>query len=78
MSYPPGRMAGMGQGLGDGEAGDDLVRGMVEVLTSFCARRYGRRSARSRALKAVDCAQRDAGSRAALAGTAGSRGEDER
>jgi putative resolvase len=62
-------MAGMGQGLGDGQAGDDLVRGMVEVLTSFCAGRYGRRSARSRALKAVGCAQRDAGPRVVLAGT---------
>jgi len=61
-------MAGMGQGLGDGEAGD-LVRGMVEVLTSFCARRYGRRSARSRALKAVGSAQRDAGPRVVFAGT---------
>jgi putative resolvase len=69
MSYPPDRMAGMGQGLGDGEAGDDLVRGMVEVLTSFCARRYRRRSARSRALKAVGSAQRDAGPRIVLAGT---------
>ena len=29
---------------------DDLVRDMVEVLTSFCARLYGRRGARDRAL----------------------------
>ena len=47
--------------LDDGEVDDDLVRGMVEVLTSFCARLYGRRSARNRALKAVGCAQRDVG-----------------
>src|SRR5713101_4504153 len=26
-----------------GEAGDDLIRDMTEVLTSFCARFYGRR-----------------------------------
>jgi putative resolvase len=31
--------------LDDSEVDDDLVRGMVEVLTSFCARLYGRRSA---------------------------------
>jgi len=47
--------------LDDGEVDDDLVRDMVEVLTSFCARLYGRRSARNRALKAVGCAQRDIG-----------------
>ncbi|SLH41854.1 resolvase [Mycobacteroides abscessus subsp. massiliense] len=47
--------------LDDGEVDDDLVRDMVEVLTSFCARLYGRRSARNRALKAVGCAQRDMG-----------------
>jgi len=43
------------------EVTDDLVRDMVEVLTVFCARLYGQRSARNRALKAVDCAQRDIG-----------------
>lgn len=47
--------------LDGGEVDDDLVRDMVEVLTSFCARLYGRRSARNRALKAVGCAQRDIG-----------------
>jgi putative resolvase len=47
--------------LDDGEVTDDLIRDMVEVLTSFCARLYGRRSARNRALKAVRCAQRDVG-----------------
>ena len=35
--------------LDDGEVEDDLVRDMVEVLTSFCARLYGRRSAKNRA-----------------------------
>ena len=47
--------------LDDGEVTDDLIRDMVEVLTSFCARLYGRRSARNRALKAVRCAERDVG-----------------
>jgi putative resolvase len=45
----------------DSETTDDLVGDMVEVLTSFCARLYGRRSARNRALKAVRCAARDVG-----------------
>jgi hypothetical protein len=56
--------------LDDGEVADDLVREMVEVLTGFCARLYGRRSARNRALKAVGCAQRDIGPQAAV-GAAG-------
>ena len=43
------------------EADDDLVRDMTEVLTSFCARLYGRRSARNRAEKALHCAARAAG-----------------
>lgn len=43
------------------EAGDDLVRDVTEVLTSFCARLYGRRSARNRAEKALRCAARDVG-----------------
>ncbi|OIJ85692.1 IS607 family transposase, partial [Streptomyces colonosanans] len=34
--------------LDDGEAEDDRVRDMVEVLTSFCACLYGRRSAKNR------------------------------
>jgi putative resolvase len=44
-----------------GEAGDDLIRDMTEVLTSFCARLYGRRGARNRAVKALGCAKRNAG-----------------
>ncbi|MER6631359.1 IS607 family transposase [Streptomyces sp. NPDC000987] len=43
--------------LDDGEAEDDLVRDMVEVLTSFCARLYGRRSAKNRARKALEAAE---------------------
>ena len=52
--------------LDDGEVDDDLIRDMVDVLTSFCARLYGRRSARNRALKAVGCAQGDIGSQAVV------------
>ena len=39
--------------LDAGEVDDDLVRDMTEVLTSFCARLYGKRSARNRALRAL-------------------------
>jgi putative resolvase len=35
------------------EPGDELVGDMVEVLTSLCARLYGRRGARNRALTAA-------------------------
>ena len=38
------------------EVDDDLVRDMAEVLTSFCARLYGRRSAKRRARKAMEAA----------------------
>lgn len=38
------------------EAKDDLVQDMSDVLTSMCARLYGRRSARSRAEKALRAA----------------------
>ncbi len=44
--------------LDDGETEDDLVRDMVEVLTWFCARLYGRRSAKMRAMKAMEAAGR--------------------
>ena len=40
------------------EVEDDLVRDMTEVLTSLCARLYGRRSARTRAQRALRCAAR--------------------
>jgi putative resolvase len=42
--------------LDDGEAEDDLVHDMTDMLTSFCARLYGRRSAKSRARKALQAA----------------------
>ncbi len=47
--------------IDEGEIDDDLVRDMTEVLTSFCARLYGRPSARNRAEKALRCAERDVG-----------------
>jgi putative resolvase len=49
--------------LDPGEASDDLVSDMIEVLTSFCARLYGRRGARNRALRAVTCAKQLPGHR---------------
>ncbi len=52
--------------LDDSEVTDDMVRDMIEVLTSFCARLYGRRSARNQGLKAVGCAQRDISPQAVL------------
>jgi putative resolvase len=39
-----------------GETTDDLVRDMIEVLTSMCARLYGRCGARNRAMRAVTAA----------------------
>ncbi|MGW6400383.1 IS607 family transposase [Streptomyces sp. NPDC055134] len=45
--------------LDDGEVEDDLARDMVEVLTSFCAGLYGRRSAKNRARKALEAAAAD-------------------
>lgn len=36
---------------------DDLVQDMLDVLTSFCARLYGRRLARNRARKALEAAK---------------------
>ena len=38
------------------EVDDDLVGDITEVLTSMCARLYGRRSARRRAERAVQAA----------------------
>ena len=42
-----------------GEARDDLVEDMVDVLTSFCARLYGRRSAKNRARRAMEIASQE-------------------
>lgn len=41
------------------ELNDDLVQDMIEVLTSFCARLYGRRSARNKAKKALASIQNE-------------------
>lgn len=41
----------------DSELNDDLVMDMTEVLTSFCARLYGKRSAKHRAQRAVKAAE---------------------
>src|SRR5215472_12538540 len=41
------------------EMKDDLVQDMVDVLTWFCARLYGRRTAKNRAAKALAAAQAD-------------------
>ena len=48
-----------------GETADDLVRDMIEVLTSMCARLHGRRGARNRAMRAVTAARRGDGAGAA-------------
>jgi len=39
------------------EVEDDLVTDMTEVLTSFCAKLYGKRGAKNRADKAMACAK---------------------
>ena len=39
------------------EVKDDLVEDMIEVLTSFCTRLYGRRSAKNKAQKALKAVQ---------------------
>jgi putative resolvase len=43
------------------EMNDDLVQDMVDVLTSFCARLYGRRAAKNRAEKALAAAAAEGG-----------------
>ena len=40
--------------IDDAEIEDDLVRDMTDVLTSFCARLYGKNSARNRAKRAME------------------------
>ncbi|WBB99015.1 IS607 family transposase [Solwaraspora sp. WMMA2080] len=44
------------------EVDDDLVRDVTEILTSFCARLYGRRAAANRASRAVAAATAEDGS----------------
>ncbi len=45
--------------IDENELKDDLVQDMIDVLTSFCARLYGRRSAKNRAKKALDLLEKD-------------------
>ena len=48
-----------------GEVDDDLVRDMTQCSARATdARLYGRRGARNRAVKALDCAEHDVGPRA--------------
>jgi putative resolvase len=60
------------------ETTDDLVRDMVDVLTSFCARLYGRRGARNRALRAVTCARKPPGQAGDADRGGGASGGDDR
>ena len=41
------------------ERKDDLVPDLIEVLTSFCARRYGRRFAKNKAKKAMEAIEHE-------------------
>jgi predicted site-specific integrase-resolvase len=54
--YVEAALAGSGRRLlvvDPGEVDDDLVRDVTEILTSLCARLYGRRGASNRAARAV-------------------------
>ena len=42
--------------IDDAEVPDDLVRDMTEILTCFCARLYGKRSAANKARRAMEAA----------------------
>ena len=60
FEYVEAALAGRGARIlvmDDGELEDDLVRDVTEVMTSLCARLYGRRSARRRAERAMAAAQ---------------------
>lgn len=59
LEYVEAALAAQGRRLvvvDETEFDDDLVRDMTEVLTSFCARLYGQRSARRRAERAIAAA----------------------
>ena len=45
--------------IDESEMKDDLVKDMIDALTSFCARLYGRRSAKNRAIKAMEATKYD-------------------
>ena len=60
FEYVEAALAGRGARLmvmDEAELEDDLVRDVTEVMTSLCARLYGRRSARRRAERALAAAQ---------------------
>ena len=59
--YIEAALTAMGRRLvvGPEELEDDLVQDMIDVLTSMCTRLYGRRSARSRAEKALTAASEE-------------------
>ena len=62
FEYLEAALAGRGArvlAVEDGEIEDDLVRDATEVMTSLCARQYGKRSARRRAERAVVVARDD-------------------
>jgi putative resolvase len=64
VEHPEAALAGQGRRIvvaDRGETTDDLVPDMIEVLTSMCTWLYGRRRARSRAIRAVTPAQREPG-----------------
>ncbi len=44
--------------VNDTEMKDDLVQDMVDVLTSFCARLYGKRAARNKAKRALQATEK--------------------
>jgi putative resolvase len=44
--------------INEQELNTDLVQDMVDAFTSFCARLYGQRSAKNRAKKALEAAQK--------------------
>jgi predicted site-specific integrase-resolvase len=59
FEYVEAALAGRGARIlvmEEGELEDDLVRDVTEVMTSLCARLYGRRSARQRAERALAAA----------------------
>ena len=59
FEYVEAALAGRGARIvvmDEGELEDDLVRDATEVMTSLCARLYGRRSARRRAERAMSAA----------------------
>ncbi len=62
FEYLEGALAGRGVRIlvmEERELEDDLVRDVTGVMTSLCARLYGRRSARRRAERALTAAQED-------------------